>query len=106
MKLIFSITELSNLTGKSRPSVYKYLNAYEEGKLDDIPFSFIKLIEFMNKPNVNRAEIADFCKSTFQEIDADLKVNEVMTLIKNNKQKIDFEKLKQFIEEEINHEQH
>ena len=30
LELTFSITELSNLTNKTRPTLYKYIKAYEE----------------------------------------------------------------------------
>lgn len=98
---VFSITELSNLTNKSRPTIYKYISCYEANNYDDIPFSFIQLFNLMNKPNVKRKEIIDYCDNNFKSIDSDVKVNGIITLIKNNKDKIDFDNLKKIIEEEI-----
>ena len=102
IELSFSITELSNLTGKTRPTLYKYIKAYEGDNFDDLPFSFIKLFDLMNKEGVKRKEIIEYCQNTFQNIDSDIKVNDIINLIKNNKAKIDLDNLKQAIEEEIN----
>lgn len=104
MNLIFSITELSNLTGKSRPSLYKYMNAFEMNDYDQIPYSFVKLFELMIKPNVNKNEIINYCELTFNGVSNDDKINEIFNLIKNNKDKLNLEKLKIFIEGEIKNE--
>lgn len=102
IELTFSITELSNLTGKTRPTLYKYIKAYENNSFDDIPYSFIKLFDLMSKPGVKRNEITEYCQSNFQSVDSDIKVNDIISLIKNNKDKIDLDNLKKAIEEEIN----
>ena len=100
MELKFSITELSNLTGKTRPSIYKYLKAYEDCKYDDLPYSFIQLFSLMEK-NASRKEIIEYCEKNFKSIDEDIKINELINLIRANKEKIDFNYLKKVIEEEI-----
>lgn len=102
VELTFSITELSSLTGKTRPTLYKYIKAYEDGKYDDLPYSFIQLFDLMSKPGVKRKEITEYCEANFQSVDSDMKVNEVINLIKNNKDKIDLDNLKRVIEEELN----
>ena len=102
LELTFSITELSNLTNKTRPTLYKYIKAYESDNLDDLPYSFIQLFNLMNKPGVKRKEIVEYCQNNFQNVDDDVKVSEIVTLIKENKDKINLEKLKKRIEEEIN----
>ncbi len=101
MELSFSITELSNLTGKTRPSIYKYLKAYQDCKYDDLPYSFIQLFNLMEKENVTRKEIIEYCESNFKTVDQDIKVNEIVNLIKSNKDKIDLDNLKRIVEEEI-----
>lgn len=101
MNLLFSITELSNMTGKTRPTLYKYVNAYEAGSLDEVPFSFIQLFNLINKPNVKRKDIVEYCYVNFNSVDSDIKINEIISLIKNNKSKIDLDNLKKHIEEEI-----
>ena len=99
--LLFSITELSNLTGKTRPTLYKYISAYVNNNLDSIPYSFIKLFELMNTPNVKKRDIVEFCNATFVNVDKDADINELIKLIKENKEKIDISKIKSFIMEEI-----
>ena len=101
MVLTFSITELSNLTGKTRPSIYKYLKAYEDCRYDDLPFSFIQLFNLMSKNGVSRNEIIEYCESNFKKVDEDIKITEIVNLIKNNKDKINLDNLKKMIEEEI-----
>ena len=101
MELVFSITELSNLTGKTRPSIYKYLKAYIDGNFDDLPYSFIQLFNLMDKENVSRKEIIEYCNNNFKSVDGDIKVQEIISLIKNNKDKLDLDNIKKIIEEEI-----
>ena len=102
MELTFSITELSNLTGKTRPTIYKYLKAYQDCKYDDLPYSFIQLFSLMEKSGVSRKEIIEYCLKNFKSVDEDIKVNEIVNLIKENKNKIDLDNLKGMLEEEIN----
>jgi len=101
MNLLFTITELSNMTGKTRPTLYKYVSAYEAESFDEVPFSFIQLFNLLNKPNVNRKEVIDYCDANFKSVSSDIKINEIVSLIKNNKSKIDLDNLKKHIEEEI-----
>ena len=99
--MLFSITELSNLTGKTRPTLYKYIGAYDNGDLDLIPYSFIQLFNLMEKPNVKRSEIVNYCKSNFIEVDKDESFNNLVKILKDNKDKLDLNKIKSFMEEEI-----
>ena len=101
MELVFSITELSNLTGKTRPTIYKYVKAYIDGHYDDLPYSFIQLFNLMDKDEVNKKEIVDYCNNNFKSVDEDMKIQEIISLIKNNKEKLDLDNIKKMIEEEI-----
>ena len=101
IELTFSITELSSLTGKTRPTLYKYIKAFESDQLDDLPYSFIQLFNLMNKPGVKRKEIVDYCNNNFQSVTDDMKLNEVITLLKENKDRLDLEDIKKMIEEEL-----
>ena len=101
MELVLSITELSNLTGKTRPTIYKYVKAYVDGNYDDLPYSFIQLFNLMDKDPVNRNEVIDYCNSNFKSIEEDVNVQEIISLIKNNLEKLNLENIKKFIEEEI-----
>ena len=100
---ILSITELSNLTGKTRPTIYKYINAYEDGDYDSVPYSFIQLFNLMEKPNVKKIEIINYCRNNFVEVDKDDKLNDFVKYLKEHKDKLDLEKVRQIIEKEINH---
>lgn len=99
--LLFSITELSNLTGKTRPTLYKYINAYDDGDLDSIPYSFIQLFNLMERPNIKRSDVMNYCNANFISVDKDEEVNIFVKFVKENKEKIDFIKLRKIIEEEI-----
>ena len=102
IELTFSITELSNLTGKTRPTLYKYIKAYESDHFDDLPYSFIQLFNLMNKPGVKRKEIVEYCETNFQSVESDIKINDIISLLKENRDKINLEELKSKIEEELN----
>lgn len=95
-----TITELSRLTNKSRPSMYKYVLSYENDHLDEIPYSIIMLFRLIleNKP---KQEIVNYCIKTFGN-DTDNNIVEIINLLKENKEKLDLSKIKKIIEEEIN----
>lgn len=101
MKLNFSITELSSLTKKSRPTLYKYIDAYNYGVYDDIPYSFIALFQLMGREGVSRKEIIAFCEANFQKVEEDPRISEVIALLRQNKDKIDFESLKEYLNKEL-----
>ena len=58
-----TITELSRLTKRSRPTIYKYINDYLSGNYDDIPFSFLKL--FQMSSNCSKSDIEHYCHKTY-----------------------------------------
>ncbi|MBQ8717530.1 MAG: hypothetical protein IJY43_06790 [Clostridia bacterium] len=82
---IISITELSRLTGKSRPTIYKYINDYNIGNLDDIPFSMIKL--FKMSAFASKADIIAYCYKTYGHANRnyDEETQEIIALILKNK---------------------
>ena len=97
MKKLFTITELSTLTNKTRPTLYKYVSAYESLNYNEIPYNFILLFDLINKDNVSKNEVINFCKSNFTKVDDDSRVNKIIDLILENKEKLDLEKLEDFI---------
>ena len=99
--LLFTITELSNLTGKTRPTLYKYISSYDSGDLDSVPYSFIQLFNLMEKPNVKKSEIVNYCNDNFINVDKDEEINNLVKYIKENKNKINFVRLREIIAEEI-----
>jgi len=96
---VVTITELSTLTGKSRPTLYKYYAFYSNGVKDDIPFSIVKLFDLVSRSDVTKKEIISFCDKTFKGVDEDIEINEIVNLIKENKDKIDLKLLKKAIKE-------
>ena len=103
---IISITELSRLTKKSRPSIYKYINEYNDRNFDDIPFSFIKLLD-MAYTNRSKAEIIAYCHTTYgtdATSSLDRETQELINLIVLNRNAIDINRVKKFILEELDHE--
>ena len=98
---IISITELSRLTGKSRPTIYKYINDYKVGNYDDIPFSIIEL--FKMSDSCSKSDIIAYCQKNYcyNNQSCSGKTQELITLILQNEKHIDVDKLKTFILEEI-----
>ncbi|MFI3329752.1 MAG: hypothetical protein R3Y05_04625 [bacterium] len=95
-----NITELSRLTNKTRPSIYKYVEEYITGNYKDIPHSFVVLF---NKINDNHAkdEIIKYCQSNFQKVTSNEQVNELILLLKKNYEKINLDQLEKIIKEQI-----
>ena len=95
-----SITEISRLTGKSRPTIYKYISDYEKGSRADIPADISQLFDILTAGK-SRKEVYSFCEENFIFMKGNEVYNEVMSLIAANKDKINFEKMKKYITEEI-----
>lgn len=98
---IITITELSRLTQKSRPTLYKYVNDYKNNNLDEIPYSFIKLFD-LARDGGSKNSIIDYCKFTYGETSVNKEdINKIFFLISENADKIDLKKIINIIEEEI-----
>ena len=100
-----SVTELSRLTGKTRPTIYKYITSYEKKKYDDIPYSFLMLLRMADDPSSGRADILTFCAKNFgndaKDVSSNGMLHEVIRLISDNHERIDLKRLKKNIEAEI-----
>lgn len=94
-----TITELSRLTNKSRPSIYKYILSFDNGYYDDIPYSIINLFK-MIMDQKSKQEIIDYCLNNFGN-NSDNNLLDVINLLKENKDKLDFDKIKKYVLEEI-----
>ena len=94
-----TVTELARLTHKSRPSIYKYVESYEQNNYDDIPYSIIELFKMIESGNSKQA-ILYYCNKKFGNTQ-DNSIQEIINLLNDNKDKIDMNKIKQLIEEEI-----
>ena len=110
---IISITELSRLLNKSRPTVYKYVSDFENGNHAAIPHSVKKLFENIRSGNLPKREIYEYCEYWFDgttpntpsaEKEAPSKTITLKDLIKTLKtyeKYLDLAKIKNFIEQEI-----
>lgn len=95
-----TVTELARLTHKSRPSIYKYVESFEENNYDDIPYSIIELFKMIESGS-NKQSIIDYCNKKFGT-SSDNSIQEIVNLLNDNKDKLDLNKIKKIIEEEIN----
>ena len=101
MELTLSITELSTLTHKSRPSIYKYVKCFEEGSFNEIPYAFIGLFEKM-EAGESKANLLRYIEEHFSSPHSESYL-EVMKLLSEHEESIDWDKMKKLIEEEISH---
>lgn len=104
MKLndFISITELARLTGKTRPTLYKYVKDYEDGRYDEIPYSFLMLLQLADEPEVSRADLIEYCFRHYtKKSDSPPELRELIDLITKNKERLDLAKVKKMIETEI-----
>lgn len=99
-----NISELSRLTGRTRPSIYKYLDEYISNKYKDIPNQFIQLFKMIDQGHHTKDEIISFCNSNFTKFTYNDKLNDIMVILKNNANKINLEKLEKYLMEEINND--
>lgn len=108
---IITITELSRMLGKSRPTVYKYLADFESGNFGALPSSVKKLFCEIRDGKLPKREIAEYCEYWFDgETEAPKKkkakekpltLKDIFALLKRNEDRLDLAKLKNYIEEEI-----
>ena len=93
-----TITELSRLMNKSRPTVYKYISDFEEEKNEELPSPVLVLFQEIANGNFGKKDIYSYCDSKFS---SKTDLNDVLNLIRDNAAKIDLTKLKENIKKEI-----
>ncbi len=98
---VMTITELSRLTNKSRPTIYKWITLYSQNQREEIPQSITQLFDLICKTGSKKA-IYDFCDEKFAVKDDDEELAEIFNLIRANREILDLKKLKEYIAEEIN----
>ena len=84
-----TITELSTLTGKSRPTLYKYISAFAAEEVSDVPYAFVKLFELIESTKGKKSEIQKYC---FQQFGVLSNVKPLVEFIQEHQAKIDAEK--------------
>ena len=106
---IVTITELSKLLGKSRPTVYKYVSDYEAGNYSAIPHSVRSLFDKIMSGETSRRGVLEYCDHWFggptqpakEKAGKPTTLKEIIKLLKENESRLSLSKLKSFIEEEI-----
>jgi len=96
----FTITELSRLLNKSRPSVYKYLSDYGVGNFENIPPVIKELFDKVENEGYNKSNVYDYCYK-YLIMDEQKEIKEIYELLNENKDKLNLAKIKQYIMEEI-----
>lgn len=95
-----TITELSRLTKRSRPTIYKWVTMYESGECEALPRSVLELFDIIDAKK-SKKEIYEFCEVSFFDATDDEPFREVIALLSENRHRLDIEKIKNFILEEI-----
>ncbi len=107
---MISISELARLLNKSRPTVYKYVSDYENGSFSGLPLSVKKLFDEIKSGNIPKREIYEYCEHWFSlegrvaakgKKEKTVGLKEIVKLLKEHQAKIDFRKLRDYIEKEI-----
>ena len=101
---ILTITELSRLLNKSRPSVYKYISDYESGNFQNIPPIIKTLFDNVEDGRFNKGNIYEYCYSYLLANRED-EIKEIYDLINENKDQLNLSKIKEFILKEIENEE-
>ena len=101
MKIIDAVTisELSRLLNKSRPTVYKYISDFEEGIYDTIPENVKELFRLISEEEISLDEINDFCNKRFGEANKRISVSakKAIDYIIENQDRIDFVELDEYL---------
>lgn len=106
------ITEIARCTGKTRPTVYKYLRSYEDGAVDDIPYTFLMLLQLADGASTCKGDILAYCAKHYgstarTDTDEPALAKEIIELVQKHYEKLDLATLKQKLYEEISaHDKH
>ncbi len=107
---IVTITELSKLLGKSRPTVYKYVSDYESGNYSAIPHSVKSLFDKIMSGETSKRGVFEYCDHWFASKaqahegnggEKPTTLKEVIKLLKDNERRLNLGKIKKYIEEEL-----
>lgn len=103
---MITITELSRLLGKSRPTVYKYISDFEQGDYSSLPHSVKKLFMDIQSGEIPKKGIYEYCEHWFagetptpKQKKQTVTLKEIISTLKKNERKLDLEKLKNYIDE-------
>lgn len=96
-----TITELSRLTNKSRPTIYKWITLYENKNSEELPQVISQLFDKI-AGCVSKKEIYQFCEDKFAVKNDDGELEEILQLLRKYRSQLNLEKIRNFILEEIN----
>ena len=105
-----TITELSKLLGKSRPTVYKYISDYESGNYSAIPNSIKSLFDKIMSGETSKRGVFEYCDHWFaskvqsrDEVthEKPTTLKDVINLLKANENRLNLCNIKKYIEEEL-----
>ena len=68
-ELNIKMTELSEYIKVSRPTLYKYIESYEDGDYESIPSRVVSLFKVMERPDVTKEQVISYIISSFNEDD-------------------------------------
>ena len=68
-ELNIKMTELSEYIDVSRPTLYKYIDSYENGDLSSIPDRVVSLFRTMETPGITKEQVVSFTITTFSKND-------------------------------------
>ena len=107
---IVTITELSNLLGKSRPTVYKYVSDYESGNYSAIPHSVKSLFDKIMSGETSKRGVFEYCDHWFagkarfsggKGAENPTTLKDIIKILKENERRLDLGRIKKYIEEEL-----
>lgn len=98
-----SITELARILKKSRPTVYKYIYDFETGNEGAIPEMVRTLFHQIAESEISKDKIVEYCEKRFgapvSEVSAECQ--EIINLLRQFGQVLDLQKIRKFIDREI-----
>ena len=68
-ELNIKLTELSEYIKVSRPTLYKYIESYEDGDYESIPGRVVSLFKAMERPDATKEQVISYIISSFNEDD-------------------------------------
>lgn len=94
-----SITELSRLAQKSRPTIYKYIQDFESGNESAVPYVFLELFQRIQEEDISMEEIREYCSLRFGNPEEELtpECKDFIEILKKNQNRIDFPKLERLL---------
>ena len=98
-----TITELSRLLKKSRPTVYKYISDFESGDELSAPQAVCDLFHLITDSEISKAAIQRYCEKRFGEPDVNVseQCQEIIELLKRYEKRIDLNRIEKAIRKEI-----